>query len=153
MAISKHDNVSDRGAGSGVIRAGSVPIRRGVWDLYETTHPLIGLFERCYWIELSNMEHYLSDKEREKALEELANFFKLNIKDNLIMLDYSHLRIMGGVSINAGESYLRDKKRKSQGIKDKFADMPFNAGYELRFSERDAVTFLALWRGYETNQK
>ena len=145
----KYHNVADRGAGPGIVKRGSIPMKRGIWDLYETTHPFIGLFERCYWIEPAESTGYLSDKERDEALEEIAKFFELNIQDNMIMLECSNMRIMGGVSVNAGTSYLNEKERKRRGLKDRHEDHPSVQGYELRFSQRDAVTFLSLWRGYE----
>lgn len=147
--MSKYDNYCNRGAGTGVIPSGSAPMRRGIWDLYETTNPLIGLFERSFWIELNRDTEYLNKDVRDAALEELAHFFENNIKDNLIFLEHSNLRVMGGVSINAGTSYLRDKERKKRNIQDKYQDEYSVQGYELRMSYDDAVTFLSLWQGYK----
>lgn len=146
--MSKQDNHSNRGAATGVIYSGSRPMKRGIWDLYETTNPLIGLFERSFWIELNSDTEHINDNIRDAALNELAHFFENNIKDNLIFLELSTKRVMGGVSINAGTSYLRDQKRKKQKIKDKYQDEYSVQGYELRMSYNDAVTFLALWQGY-----
>ena len=148
--MAKQHNKEDRGAGSGVIRAGSKPMERGVWDVYETTNPYIGLFDRCFWLEVRASKDYLDKKQREAALSELAAFFVDNIKDNIIFLDFSSKRIMGGVSINAGTSYFNQKNRSARSKrKDRFPDEFHTQGYELRMSEKDAVTFLTLWKGYE----
>ena len=149
-AVYKSDNTYTRSAGSGVIPAGTAPMRRGEWDLYETTNPSIGHFERCFWLEYRN--DFPTADVTNATLKNLAKFFEGNIKHNLIFLEFSNMRVMGGVSINAGTSYLRDVDRKKRnakrGIVDKFPDVPLTQGYELRFDTEDAVTFLTLWPGY-----
>lgn len=143
----RYDNIKPRGAGIGVIPAGTKPMKRGIWDMYETTNPYIGLFERCFWIEF-NYESWPGRDLREAALDELATFFDQNIKDNIIVLEYAHIRVMGGVvNMTAGKAYFQEKKHR--GKKKKFSDEYMASGYELRLSERDAITFATLWKGYE----
>jgi hypothetical protein len=148
----KYDNHVARGAGSGIIPAGAKPMKRGVWDVYETTHPFIGLFDRCFWIEF-NDDHQYDSRLREEALEDLSYFFDENMKDNLIMLEFSNMRIMGGIANISGKSragiVYREEKERNKKHKPKFPDTPLVYGYELRFCHEDAVTFATLWPGYE----
>lgn len=145
-------NAKARGAGSGIIPAGAVPMKRGIWDLYETTNPLIGLFDRCFWIEVNETAKFQRNM-YDDALEDLSYFFDKNMKHNLIMIEFSNTRIMGGVvnaqgKHNAGECYRQSKKR-NEIRSPKFPDTTLILGYELRFDEEDAFTFLTLWPGYE----
>ncbi len=64
---SKYDNEVDRGAGTGIIKKGAVPFRRGYWNVYETTTPYIGLFERSFWLEIPHGKHQHDSKTREAA--------------------------------------------------------------------------------------
>lgn len=153
---SKRNNEADRGAGTGIIKKGAVPFQRGYWNVYETTTPYIGLFDRSLWLETSDVNHDHNSELREAALEDLSYFFDDNMKDNLIMLDFSHIRVMGGVAtINGecrtGQSY-REAKERNKRRKPKFPELHLTVGYELRLSERDAVTFLTLWKGYSVNK-
>jgi len=138
----KYKNDTPRPAGSGVIYSSQEPIKRGVWDLYETTNPRIGMFEICYWIEVGeNTKEY----NKENALNELATFLRDNIKSNVVVVEHSHRILMGGFGSGeaAGRVYLNKRHRKSYG-RDLITD-----GYEVRLMQEDAVTFLALWRGHE----
>ncbi len=77
------------------------------------------------------------------------------MKDNLIMLDFSNIRVMGGVcsadgKYHAGQVY-RENKERNKKRKPKFPEIYLNNGYELRLSERDAVTFLTLWKGFDVS--
>lgn len=146
---SKYNNNTDRGAGCGVIRAGALPDRRGVWDLYDLQPYYIGMFDRAFWIEYAD-DIWFADEHRAAALDELATFFDDNIKDNLIMMEHIHKTIMGGIfGMKVGEEYRKRINRKKPG---KFERTGLLAGYELRFSERDAVTFKTLWKGYSVNK-
>lgn len=151
----KSDNKYNRSAGTGVILTGTMPMRRGAWDLYETTNPSIGHFDRCFWLEFRN--DHPTEEMKVATLKNLAKFFEGNISDNLIMLEFTDIRIMGGTSINAGTSYMRElqrkKRNKERGVVEKWPDVPVLLGYELRFNAPDAVTFLTLWPGYESNLK
>lgn len=146
------NNTYNRPAGTGIVYAGSKPMVRGVWDLYETTNPGIGHFQRCFWLEYGSDDHP-DDELKAATLMNLAKFFEGNIKDNLIILEFYDIRVMGGVSINAGTSYIREVKRKKmdakRGVVDKWPDVPLLLGYELRFDHDDAVTFMTLWPGYD----
>jgi hypothetical protein len=154
MTNNHRDN---RGAGTGVILAGSNPFARGIWDVYETTNPLIGLFERSFWLE-GNPNSWPPNVSSRKILDEALDDFSIwvdtNLVDNLIFLEWTNIRIMGGIAnIHgkqiAGSAYRREKERKTKGIVDAYDDHPSTVGYELRLSERDAVTFVTLWGGYE----
>lgn len=149
------ENKYNRAAGSGVILAGSKPMRRGKWNVYETTNPDIGHFDRCFWIEC--VDRYMHDNEWiENALEELSHFFDANFNDNLILLAYTHIRVMGGVTTldgkcQAGRVY-RQEKERAKKKKPKWPDTHLVTGYELRTCHADAVAFLTLWTGsYEGN--
>ena len=153
MTNNHRDN---RGAGTGVILAGSKPFARGIWDVYETTNNHIGLFERSFWLQGNDKwpgnvgtRNILSE-----ALDDFARFVDENFQDNLIMLEWTNIRVMGGIgSIDgkqiAGSVYLEEKAKKAKGIVDAYEDTPRIMGYELRVSERDAFTFLTLWKGYD----
>lgn len=134
----KYKNDPPRPVGSGGIYPNQEPIKRGVWDLYETTNPRIGSFEVCYWIEVGSKEY-----NKENALNELAVFLRDNIKSNVVIVEHSHMIVMGGFGSGeaAGRVYLNKRHRKAYG-RDKTID-----GYEIRLMYDDAVTFMALWRG------
>ena len=135
--MTQQNNDRCRPAGTGIIKAGTKPDKRGVWDLYETTNPRIGLFDVSLWIERNDD---LSHK-NEDALKEIAIFVRDNIKENIIMLEFNHKRIMGGYGSGekAGRTYL-------EGDHD---ILDFSEGYEIRLMHSDAVTFMTLWHGYE----
>lgn len=156
ITTSKFENRANRSAGTGVILAGSEPIKRGIWDIYETTNPLIGLFDRSFWIEFNfnNLDvRKFKSNISVKSIEAFSHFVDKNFKDNLIFMEWSSIKVMGGVgSIKgkqvAGKVYRREKKAKEQGLGDQNY-YPMVSGYELRTSQRDAVTFLTLWQGYD----
>lgn len=139
--MSTYRNDPPRPAGSGIILASQQPYKRGVWDLYETTNPRIGIFELSFWIELREGV----DTNYDVALDELATFVRDNIKENIVVIEHGHQLIMGGFGSGeaAGRVFL-DKKRRKKTTRDYMVD-----GYEVRLMQGDAVTFLALWRGHE----
>lgn len=139
----KKIRIKDRPAGSGIIKADSVPSRRGIWDLYVTSQPSIGMFDVAIWLEYSS-EYSPSDEVKQKALDEIAAFIRDNVKNNVIMLEFSHKRIMGGFGSGeqAGRNFLE---------RDDVSDLALTDGYELRLTNKDAVTFLALWQGFENS--
>lgn len=146
--------VKRKTATGGMIRAGAKPMRRGVWDLYELTNNDIGGFEKSFWLEHTD-EFYFPHDQHEAALDELAVFFRDNIVDNIVFMEFTHTIIMGGVTdlqSTAGKCVHRDyfqrKRWKKEGVVEKFPRTPLISGYELRLSKRDAITFLTLWRGY-----
>ena len=139
--MSTYRNDPPRPAGSGIILASQQPYKRGVWDLYETTNPRIGIFELSFWIELREGV----DTNYDVALDELATFIRDNIKENIVVIEHGHQLIMGGFGSGeaAGRVFL-DKKRRKKTTRGYMVD-----GYEVRLMQGDAVTFLALWRGHE----
>jgi hypothetical protein len=136
-----YKNDPPRPVGTGIVLANQESHKRGVWDLYETTNPRIGIFEVSYWIELREGV----DINYDDALNELATFVRDNIKENIVVIEHGHQLVMGGFGSGeaAGRVFL-DKKRKKQTARDYMID-----GYEVRLMWEDAVTFLALWRGHE----
>jgi hypothetical protein len=136
-----YKNDPPRPAGTGVILKSQNAHKRGVWDLYETTNPRIGVFETAYWIELQEGVQVSYDD----ALAELAAFVRDNIKENIVVIEHGHQLVMGGFGSGeaAGRVFLNEQRGK-QTARDYMID-----GYEVRLMWEDAVTFLALWRGHE----
>jgi hypothetical protein len=131
-----------RPAGSGLIHDSAKPLRRGVWDLYVTTNPRIGIFEASYWLELAEGVECNYDT----ALAELAEFIRDNIEANIVVIEHNHHIIMGGYGSGeaAGRNFLKPQPaRKKNQQRDTMID-----GFEIRLMHDDAVTFLALWQGY-----
>lgn len=135
-----------RPAGSGFILPSQTPIKRGMWNLYETTNPRIGVFEVSLWVELEDEVPH-DHSEIDLALKELATFIRDNIKENIVVLEFGHSLIMGGYGNGerAGRNFLKNGKRESD-------NSYFATGYEIRMMQADAVTFMALWQGHEYNQ-
>jgi len=141
--MTKH-NYGGRPAGSGYLEPDAIPDKRGVWNLYETTNPSIGVFEVSFWIELDDDVHGV---DREEALKDLAIFIRDNIKSNVIIVEHSHRIAMGGYGSGeaAGRNFLNPQPNHKKDLRrDSLID-----GYEVRLMRKDAVTFMALWRGYE----
>jgi hypothetical protein len=140
--MTTYKNDPPRPAGSGVIVKSQEPHKRGVWDLYETTNPRIGMFEVSYWLELQEGVTTSYDE----ALKELAVFVRDNIKENIVVIEHGHQLVMGGFGSGeaAGRNFLNPPKRRKSTRRDYMIE-----GYEVRLMWEDAVAFLALWRGHE----
>lgn len=135
------DKSNKRPAGSGFIYPESKPVRRGVWDLYDTSSNNIGLFEVSFWLELDDSVDRI---EASKALDELATFIRDNVNENIVVIEFGSRMIMGGYGSGqkAGIYYLNNKDLDE-------ANEWFTYGYEIRLMRADAVTFMTLWQGHE----